>query len=126
MRIGMLVDMYKPHISGITNYVALNKRWLEQRGHKVFVFTFGDLDYEDDELYVIRSPGLPLNVNDTGFHLSFRYSPPAVPLCGRIPLRCKLGICRRLCHACGINLRVTDALLQEGDVIELAERQRVR
>lgn len=77
MRIGMLVDMYKPHISGITNYVALNKRWLEQSGHKVFVFTFGDLDYEDDELYVIRSPGLPLNVNDTGFHLSFRYSPPA-------------------------------------------------
>lgn len=74
MRIGMLVDMYKPNISGITNYVALNKRWLEARGHKVYVFTFGNEDYEDDELYVIRSPGLPLNVNDTGFHLSFRYS----------------------------------------------------
>lgn len=77
MRIGMLVDMYKPHISGVTQYVSLNKRWLERRGHRVFVFTFGDLDYEDDELYVLRSPGLPLNVNDTGFHLSFQYSPPA-------------------------------------------------
>lgn len=77
MRIGMLVDMYKPHISGITNYVSLNKRWLEARGHKVFVFTFGNEEYDDDELYVVRSPGLPLNVNDTGFHLSFRYSQAA-------------------------------------------------
>jgi glycosyltransferase involved in cell wall biosynthesis len=74
MRIGMLVDMYKPHISGITNYVVLNKRWLEARGHKVFVFTFGDEAYEDDELYIVRSPGLPVNVHDTGFHLSFRYA----------------------------------------------------
>ena len=77
MRIGMMVDMYKPHISGVTNYVSLNKRMLESRGHKVFVFTFGDEDYEDDELYVVRSPGVPLNVHDTGFHLSFRYSQPA-------------------------------------------------
>jgi glycosyltransferase involved in cell wall biosynthesis len=77
MRIGMLVDMYKPNISGITNYVSLNKRWLEARGHKVFVFTFGNEDYEDDELYIVRSPGLPLNVHDTGFHLSFRYSQTA-------------------------------------------------
>lgn len=74
MRIGMLVDMYKPNISGITAYVSLNKRWLEARGHKVFVFTFGNLDYEDDELYIMRSPGLPLNVNDSGFQLSFRYN----------------------------------------------------
>lgn len=77
MRIGMLVDMYKPNISGVTNYVSLNKRWLEANGHKVFVFTFGNQDYEDDELYIVRSPGLPLNVNDTGFHLSFRYSSTA-------------------------------------------------
>jgi glycosyltransferase involved in cell wall biosynthesis len=74
MRVGMLVDMYKPHISGVTNYVALNKRLLESLGHKVFVFTFGDDSYEDDELYVIRSPGMPLSVLDTGFHISFRYS----------------------------------------------------
>ncbi len=77
MRIGMLVDMYKPHISGVTNYVALNKQVLEQMGHKVFIFTFGNEDYEDDELYVVRSPGVPLNVHDTGFHVSFRYSQAA-------------------------------------------------
>lgn len=74
MRIGMMLDMYKPNISGITNYVAINKRWLEQQGHTVFVFTFGDEDYEDDELHVIRSSGIPVNVHDTGFHLSFRLS----------------------------------------------------
>ena len=77
MRIGMMIDMYKPHISGITNYVALNKQILEKQGHKVYVFTFGDPAYEDDELYIVRSPGLPVNVQETGFHLSFRYSQTA-------------------------------------------------
>jgi glycosyltransferase involved in cell wall biosynthesis len=74
MRIGMMVDMYKPQVSGITTYVSLNKKVLETLGHRVFVFTFGDQDYEDDELNVLRSPGLPLNINDTGFNMSFRYN----------------------------------------------------
>jgi glycosyltransferase involved in cell wall biosynthesis len=77
MRIGMMVDMYKPHISGVTNYVVLNKQWLEAQGHKVFVFTFGNEDFDDDELRIVRSPGLPLRAHDIGFHISFRYSPPA-------------------------------------------------
>lgn len=72
MRIGMMVDSYKPYISGITNYVEVNKQYLEKAGHEVFVFTFGDLDYEDKETNIIRSPGLPLA--DTGFYLSMRYS----------------------------------------------------
>ncbi|MBV6394981.1 MAG: Alpha-monoglucosyldiacylglycerol synthase [Anaerolineales bacterium] len=72
MRIGMMADAYKPHISGITNYIDLNKRHLERAGHEVFVFTFGDLEHQDGEPRVIRSPGLPLQ--DTGYYLSFRYS----------------------------------------------------
>jgi glycosyltransferase involved in cell wall biosynthesis len=72
MRIGMLADVYKPHISGVTNHIALNKHFLEKAGHEVFVFTFGDEDYQDDEANIIRSPGLPLV--DTGFYLSFRYN----------------------------------------------------
>lgn len=71
MRIGMMADTYKPHVSGITNYIDLNKRYLERAGHDVFVFTFGDLDYRDNEPRVIRSPGLPLQ--NTGYYLSFRY-----------------------------------------------------
>src|SRR3972149_7052493 len=72
MRIGMMADTYKPHVSGITTYIDLNKRHLEQSGHEVYVFTFGDLEYKDDELRVFRSPGLPLA--DTGYYLSMRYS----------------------------------------------------
>jgi 1,2-diacylglycerol 3-alpha-glucosyltransferase len=72
MRIGMMTDVYKPHVSGITNYISLNKAYLEKAGHEVFIFTFGDLDYADEEERVVRSPGLPLT--DTGYYLSFRYS----------------------------------------------------
>jgi 1,2-diacylglycerol 3-alpha-glucosyltransferase len=71
MRIGMLVDTYKPHISGITNYISTNKKELENCGHEVFVFTFGEANYPDDEKNIIRSLGLPLV--DTGYYLSFRY-----------------------------------------------------
>jgi glycosyltransferase involved in cell wall biosynthesis len=78
MRIGMMVDTYKPHVSGVTNYVSLNKQYLEKAGHEVFVFTFGDLDYQDDESRVIRSPGMPLA--DTGYFLSLRYSRQAKKL----------------------------------------------
>ncbi|GAB4474384.1 MAG: glycosyltransferase family 4 protein [Anaerolineales bacterium] len=76
MRIGMLADVYKPHISGITNYIELNKKWLESHGHDVYVFTFGGETYEDDEKNIIRSPGLPLL--DTGYYLGFRYSSEAI------------------------------------------------
>jgi len=78
MRIGMMADVYKPHISGITHYIELNKRYLERGGHDVFVFTFGHPDEGDDEPNVIRSPGLPLV--DTGYYFSFRYSPAAKKL----------------------------------------------
>jgi len=74
----MMVDTYKPHISGITNYISLNKRYLEQAGHEVFVFTFGDEDYPDDESNVIRSPGLPLW--DTGMYINVRHSRKAYNL----------------------------------------------
>jgi 1,2-diacylglycerol 3-alpha-glucosyltransferase len=72
MRIGMMADIYRPHISGVTNYISLNKRVLEERGHEVYVFTFGDVAYPDEEIRIIRSPGVP--VAETGFHLSFRHT----------------------------------------------------
>ncbi len=78
MRIGMMADIYKPHVSGITNYIALNKRYLEEAGHEVFIFTFGDLDHVDEESNIIRSPGLP--ITDTGYYLSFRYAHKAKKL----------------------------------------------
>lgn len=72
MRIGQISDVYKPVINGVTNFISLHKRVLESWGHKVFVFTLGHEDYEDEELHVMRSPAIPLS--DTGYHLSFRFS----------------------------------------------------
>ena len=73
-----MVDSYKPYISGITNYIEVNKQYLEKAGHEVYVFTFGDMEYEDDEPNIVRSPGLQLA--DTGFYLSMRYSRQAKKL----------------------------------------------
>ena len=78
MKIGMMVDSYKPYVSGITNYVDLNKRYLEMAGHEVFVFTFGDLEHKNNEPRVIYSKGVPLS--DSGFYLSLRYSSAAKKL----------------------------------------------
>jgi 1,2-diacylglycerol 3-alpha-glucosyltransferase len=71
MRIGMMADLYKPHMSGVTNFIALNKRMMEQAGHTVYVFTFGDPDFVDDEPNIVRSPGIPLA--ETGAYVSVRY-----------------------------------------------------
>ncbi len=75
MRIGMMADVYKPHVSGVTHYIVLNKKYLEALGHEVFVFTFGDEQARDDEVGVIRSPGLP--ILDTGYYFGLGYTPLA-------------------------------------------------
>ena len=75
MKIGMMLDLYKPHISGVTNYVDLNKRFLEEAGHEVYVFTFGDEHNPDDEKNVIRTPGLPFK--DTGLQFNVTYKKEA-------------------------------------------------
>ena len=75
MRIGMFLDMYKPHTSGVTNYAAINKRYFESLGHTVYVFTFGSRDFVDDEPGVVRSPAVPWG--DTGWQLGLRPSAEA-------------------------------------------------
>lgn len=78
MRIGMMADAYKPHISGITNVIALNKKFLEKAGYEVYLFTFGGGDYVDDEPNIIRTRGVPLV--DTGLYFSARHSSEAQKL----------------------------------------------
>ncbi len=79
MRIGMMADIYKPHISGVTNFISQNKSYLEKLGHEVYVFTFQsstrDETYRDEEANIIRSQGIP--ILDTGFHFNLRYSKAA-------------------------------------------------
>jgi glycosyltransferase involved in cell wall biosynthesis len=72
MRIGMMADLYKTQVSGVTKSIALSKRWLEKAGHEVFVFTFGDDEVIDNEKNIIRTTGV--NVVDTGFYLSLHYN----------------------------------------------------
>lgn len=72
MRIGMCCDMYLPHVSGVTNHIRLYKKHFESLGHEVFVFTFGDRDYIDDEPHVIRTAAL--SWGDTGWNFSPAYS----------------------------------------------------
>lgn len=74
----MMVDSYKPYVSGITNYVEINKRYLELAGHEVYVFTIGDPEHQNDDPRVIYSRGVPLS--DSGFYLSMRYSRAAKQL----------------------------------------------
>jgi len=78
MRIGMMADAYKPYVSGVTSYIDLNKRALEDLGHEVYVFTFGDSNKQDEDPRVILNPGLPLA--NTGFYLSLRYKTAAKKL----------------------------------------------
>jgi glycosyltransferase involved in cell wall biosynthesis len=72
MRIGMMADIYKTQVSGVTNSIALSKRWLEKEGHEVYIFTFGDDDVVDNEKNIIRTTGVP--VVDTGIYLNLRYN----------------------------------------------------
>jgi glycosyltransferase involved in cell wall biosynthesis len=72
MRIGMMTDAYRPHVSGISIDILLNQRALQAAGHEVFVFTFGEPSADEDDPSVFRTPGLPLA--HTGYHLSLRHS----------------------------------------------------
>lgn len=75
MRIGMFVDMYLPHVSGVTNQVQLLRRGLQSAGHEVLVFTWGKADPGDDP-HVHRSPAIPWG--DSGWQLPMSLSPEAL------------------------------------------------
>lgn len=71
----MFADMYKPHVSGVTNYISLYKKRFEELGHEVWVFTFGNTDYADDEPNIVRSPAIPWG--DTGWQMGMVLSSAA-------------------------------------------------
>lgn len=72
MRIGLLIDTYKPVTNGVTNFVSLHKRALAAAGHEPWVITFGHTHYRDIEPNVLRSRGLPLGT--TGYYASAGFS----------------------------------------------------
>jgi glycosyltransferase involved in cell wall biosynthesis len=68
----MLTECYRPVINGITHSVSLCKREMERVGHQVTVFTFGNLDYRDQEERVLRSSGI--RIADTGYYFGLEHS----------------------------------------------------
>ncbi|MBI3957888.1 MAG: glycosyltransferase [Chloroflexi bacterium] len=68
MRIALFSDIYKPAVNGVVNHVALLKRYFERWGEQVWLFVPGQPDEADDEVNVIRLPGIP--IADTGYYLS--------------------------------------------------------
>lgn len=70
MRIAIFSDVYRPHINGVVNHVALLKEHFERWGERVFLFVPGQQEEPSDEANVIRLPGIP--IADTGYHLSVR------------------------------------------------------
>jgi len=68
MRIALFSDVYKPVVNGVVNHIALLKRYFEQWGEQVWLFVPGQPDSVDDEMNVVRLPGIP--IADTGYHLS--------------------------------------------------------
>jgi len=71
LRIGLLTDGYRPGTNGVIRFVSLHRRALEELGHKVFVFTWGRRNAEDDS-GVVRSPGIPFI--KPGYHVALGYS----------------------------------------------------
>lgn len=72
MKIGMMADYYSTHVSGVTNHISLIKHSLENAGHEVYIFTFGDDEVVDEEKNIIRTAGVP--VVDTGIYFNLRYN----------------------------------------------------
>ncbi len=83
LRIGMLADLYRPHISGVTIHIDLLRQALRARGHQVYVFTFGE-PQPDDDPQVIRSPGFSLRVRQQGLTFNFRHDRKARQLLVRM------------------------------------------
>jgi glycosyltransferase involved in cell wall biosynthesis len=73
MRIGMMADLYKPHLSGVTNYIE--QKAFGTRATYVFVFTMGT--WLPTAVNVVRPR--PAD-HDTGFHLNFFYTRKAKAL----------------------------------------------
>jgi 1,2-diacylglycerol 3-alpha-glucosyltransferase len=68
VRIGILADLYSPHVSGITVFVSMYQKTLESLGHEAHVFTFGPAGYPNRDPRIHRTAGVA--VGKTGFYFA--------------------------------------------------------
>ncbi|MDR1177842.1 MAG: glycosyltransferase family 4 protein [Spirochaetaceae bacterium] len=82
MNIGIFSDTYVPQVNGVVTVVRTLKKELENRGHRVFVFTVQHPDAEAEEgVYRIRSIQFPTEPQHRiGFFLKQRILETARPL----------------------------------------------
>ncbi|AGF55681.1 1,2-diacylglycerol 3-alpha-glucosyltransferase [Clostridium saccharoperbutylacetonicum] len=59
MKIGLFTDTYYPQINGVATSVLMLKKYLERRGHQVYVFTTTDPNADSEEINVYRVPSIP-------------------------------------------------------------------
>ena len=81
MRIGVFVDAYEPHTSGVTTSVNMLKMTLENMGHTVYIVTANLVNNKfiyDEENRIIWLPGIKLGLYD--FKLTSFYSPRAMKI----------------------------------------------
>jgi 1,2-diacylglycerol 3-alpha-glucosyltransferase len=72
MRIGILADLYLPHVSGITVFVSMYQKTLEALGHEAHVFTFGPAGRTEEDPRIHRTPGI--RIGKTGFYFNPRHT----------------------------------------------------
>lgn len=67
LNIGIFTDTYTPYINGVTTSVVILKKFLEKKGHNVYIVTVNNENlhykYEDDGK-IIRIPGIPIGIYD--------------------------------------------------------------
>ncbi|HCE12061.1 MULTISPECIES: glycosyltransferase family 4 protein [unclassified Enterococcus] len=59
MKIGFFTDTYFPQVSGVATSIKTLKEELENKGHKVYIFTTTDPNAALDEEDIIRMPSVP-------------------------------------------------------------------
>lgn len=104
MRIACVTDTYKPYVSGVVHFISLNRRYLEEHGHEVWVFAFGDARADPPEPGVVLSPGFKVH-GRAGFRLGTRLTRKAHHLLATMGVvhvddpfvsgRLALSVCRR-------------------------------
>lgn len=59
MKIGLFTDTYYPQVNGVATSVLMLKKYLEMKGHQVYIFTTTDPKSNDKEINVYRVPSVP-------------------------------------------------------------------
>ena len=74
MNIGIFTDTYYPHVNGVATSIRMLEKQLQNRGHKVFIFTTSNPMMKESNPHVFRLPSMPFVFLPT-YRVAFFYSP---------------------------------------------------